>query len=470
MKGILDSAEPIIASMPRRMAVDALEKMDRTGCLALEAVGPLLARAHLRPQDQGLLWELVHGVTRHRDTIDRILVAFSRLNLEKVQPRVLAALRIGVYQIVWLDRIPWPAAVYESVEIVKASFKGWVTKFANGCLRSAARAVELKVGGLLPPEDRVRAVPIGGRRFCIFATPFLPDPAEEPAASLAARYGHPRWLVERWLGIYGEEETEEILRAGNETPSLWLRPSPGRFADLRRELSKRSIAHEAVEEPWPAIRLTLPPGPVGDLPGFARGWFTVQDRTAMAAAVLLAPQPGERILDLCAAPGGKTTHLAELGGPEAEIVAVDRDPERLRKVTETRDRLGLGNIRVVAADGRLPETDLGGPFDAVLLDAPCSNTGVLSKRVEVRHRVDPAAVAGLAAVQRELLLSAAGRLTAGGRIVYSTCALLPEENREVVESLLAARKELTLAAERETRPRSGYADGGYLALLRREFP
>ena len=450
--------------------MDALEKMDRTGCLALEAVAPLLARTRLRPEDQGLLWELIHGVTRHRDTIDLILTAFSRLNLDKVQPRVLAALRIGVYQIVWLDRIPWPAAVYKSVEIVKASFKGWVVKFANGCLRSAVRAVDLKVGGLLPPEDRMRAVPIGGCRFCLFREPFLPDPDVDLAASLAARHGHPRWLVERWLAIYGGEDTEEILRAGNETPGLWLRPAPGRLGDIRRELGKRSIAHEAVEEPWPAIFLARPPGPVGDLPGFARGWFTVQDRTAMAAAVLLDPRPGERILDLCAAPGGKTTHLAELGGPGTEVVAVDRDPQRLRKVEETRDRLGLRNIRVLAADARLPETDLGGPFDAVLLDAPCSNTGVLSKRVEVRHRVSEEAVAGLAAIQKELLLATASRLGPSGRIVYSTCALLPEENRQVVEHFLGAHPEFVLAAERETRPRPGYADGGYLALLRRKFP
>ncbi len=453
--------------MPRRTAVDALETMHRTSALAAEAVGALLRQRKMSPEDQGLLWEIVHGVTRHRTTIDRILEAFSRLKLDRVQPRVLQALRVAVYQMVWLDRIPAPSAVYESVEIVKRGFPVWVTKFVNGCLRSVVRAIDLKVGGRLPPEDRARAVPVRGLRYCLFTEPFLPDPAVDLPGMLALQFGHPPWLVARWLREYGEAETEELLWAGNEPPSTWLRPAPGRMADLTRALAKRGISHEVVEEPCPALRLPLPPGPVTDLPGYARGWFVVQDRTAMAAAVLLAPRPGERVLDLCAAPGGKTTHLAELGGPEAIVVAVDRDSGRLQRVAETRDRLGLTNIATVVADGLDTSVDLGGPFDAVLVDAPCSNTGVLAKRVEVRHKVEPEAVAGLAEVQRGLLLAAADRLRPGGRIVYSTCSILSEENREVVAALLAARPGFALLGEYECRPRIGYSDGGYAALLRK---
>lgn len=456
----------MMGPMVRHLAVDALERMERSGVLAQDAVGALLARHRLGAEDQALMWELVHGVVRHRDTLDAILAGFSRVVLGKVQLRVLLALRLAVYQMVYLDRIPVSAAVYQSVEVVKARFPDWVVKFANGCLRAISRSLEMKVGGLLPPEDRVRAAPIRGRRWCLFDRAVFPDPEEDPAGSLALRFSHPRWLVERWLAERGEEQAREILRAGNEPPLPWLRPSPGRLPDLCRELAKRSIRHEVEEDPPGAVRLLDPAGPVASLPGYRRGWFVIQDRTAMRAALLLGPRPGERVLDLCAAPGGKATHLAQLAGPEAQVVAVDRDEARLRRVEETRDRLGIPNLAVVCADARDPSVDLGDPFDRVLVDVPCSNTGVLAKRVEARHRTTPERVAALTAVQRDLLVAAARRLAPGGFLVYSTCALLPEENADAVDALLRRDPRLRLVSEAEHLPEAGYRDGGYQALLR----
>jgi len=456
----------MIRLMARTTAVDALEKMHRSGVRARDAVEAALSRRRLSGEDRAFLWELVLGVTRHRITLDRVLAGVSRVKLKKVHPRVLQVLRVGVYQLVYLDRIPDSAAVFESVEIVKRSFPEYLVKFANGCLRSATRAIEIKVGGALAPEDLMRAVPVSGERNCLLRTACFPDPAEDLAGSLAERFGYPHWLVVRLIDLHGEEAAEEILRAGNEPPRLSLHPTPGRLADLTREFGIRGIPHEVFEDPPEAVRLLGGAGPVNELPGYHQGWFTVQDRTAMRAAEALGPEPGERILDLCAAPGGKTVQMAQIAGPTAEVVAVDRDAKRLPLLTQNAGRLRLENVSVVEADLLAERPELGEPFDRVLLDAPCSNTGVLAKRVEARHRLDPDAVAAITVTQRALLEVAAGYVRPGGRLVYSTCALLPEENREAVEPLLSDGR-FVLLEDRETLPAAGRRDGGYFASLDR---
>jgi 16S rRNA (cytosine967-C5)-methyltransferase len=234
-----------------------------------------------------------------------------------------------------------------------------------------------------------------------------------------------------------------------------------------RELGKRRIPHEAPDEPPFPIRLPEAMGAVEELPGFRAGWFVVQDRTAMEAALLLDPQPGERVLDLCAAPGGKASHLAHLVGPEGSVVAVDRDPRRLSLLEQTRDRLSIGNLAIVIANASDPELELGELYDRVLADVPCSNTGVLAKRVEARHRVTPESIRSLAGLQLRILATACRHVRPGGAVVYSTCALQVEENREVVGRGLAADESLALEEDREILPRAGYADGGYAARLRK---
>jgi 16S rRNA (cytosine967-C5)-methyltransferase len=204
---------------------------------------------------------------------------------------------------------------------------------------------------------------------------------------------------------------------------------------------------------------------ITDLPGFKQGWFTIQDESAMAAARLLNPAPGTRVWDMCAAPGGKTTHLAEIMQNQGTLLASDIEFRRIMNVEQTRDRLGLNMIstRTIAPDGRnLPD----GPFDAILVDAPCSNSGVLGKRPEARHRVTAENVTELAELQARLLRSGLDRLAPGGRLVYSTCSIEPEENHAVVQSVLADRSDVELREEQEHIPGEP-ADGGYQALLTR---
>ncbi len=453
--------------MVRSLAVDALYRMKKTRCLAQDAISFLIRGKRLKALDRSFLWEVVLGVTRHRETLDRILQAFSRVKLATIHPRAIEAIRLGIYQMVYLDRVPHHAAVYEAVEAVKDQSPGWTVRFANGCLRNLSRSIELKVGGLISAEDIMRAVPIRGRRYCLFAESLFPDPQEDLTSSLALRHSHPAFLVERWLSAYGESETVELLWAGNEPPALWLRPAPGKLKPLCRELTNRQIRHEMEETPPKAVRLLQPIGQVHELPGYHQGWFVVQDRAAMRAAPFLDPQPGDRILDLCAAPGGKTAHLALLAGPTARITAVDRDEERLKRIAETTARLEIENVELVIGDARSAELDLGGLFDRVLVDVPCSNTGVLGRRVEARHRVSAKQIESLCATQSEILAQAADRVKPGGVLVYSTCALLPEENRDGIDRFLENRKDFRLRDELLTFPAGGYTDGSYLARLQR---
>lgn len=453
--------------MVRSAAVDALYRMKKTRCLAQDAINFLLRGRNLPVQDRAFLWEGVLGVTRHRDTLDRILMAFSKMKLDRIHPYAIEAVRLGIYEMVYLDRVPHRAAVNEAVEAVKSKAPAWTVRFANGCLRNISRSIDIKVGGLLTAADTRRAVPIRGQRFCIFNDVLFPDPEEDLVASLSQRHSHPRFLVERWLDEYGEDQTMDLLWAGNEPPSLWLRPAPGRLTALSRELTKRQVRHDVDHEPPAALRMLQPIGQVHELPGYHQGWFTVQDRAAMKAAPFLDPQPGERILDLCAAPGGKTAHLAALAGPTASITAVDRDEGRLRRVRETTSRLKIENVALVVGDARSEDLDLGEPFDRVLVDVPCSNTGVLARRVEARHRVSADSVESIRSLQSEILARAADRVKPGGTLVYSTCALLPEENRGNIDRFLEDRSDFTFDEDRTTFPTGGYSDGGYLARLMR---
>ena len=449
----------------RLHAVNALEQMARTSRYGEEAIADVLGSGPLDPQNRALLFELVQGVTRRRITIDRILTVFSSVKLKKVHVRVLQALRIAVYQLVWLDRVPPSAAVNESVEIVKGRFPGWIVKFANGCLRAISRDIDMKVAGPLDPEDQMRAVPIDKERNCLFETSLFPDPDEDPIGSLSLRHGYSPWLVERWLGEYGEDTTKRILRAGNEPPSIWLRPTPGRLENIRRHFERRRIPFEVVERPPQSVHLVDATGAVENLPGYHRGWFVVQDRVATLAAPFLRPEPGDRVLDLCAAPGGKATHLAELVGPTGSVVALDRDAGRLARLSDTARRLGLSNVAIVAADARDLEVDLGEPFDRVLVDVPCSNTGVLAKRAEARHRIDAAQIEGLNVLQREILRAGIRRMKPGGSLVYSTCSIMPEENRRLAEEV-AAEERVGIEADLLSLPLGGEHDGGYLARIR----
>jgi 16S rRNA (cytosine967-C5)-methyltransferase len=410
--------------------------------------------------DRRLAAEIVFGVVRRQATLDALLAPHVRRGRHQIEGPLWTFMQIGVYQLVFMDGVPPHAALNETVKAARRLGRPRWTGFLNGTLRSAARNLTDELVG----APAAGAVPLTGGRYRLCRQPVFPDPAGDPLGYAAQAFSFPRWLIDRWGKRF---DFAELARLGfwfNEPAKIHLRVNRLRTPRDAVLAALREAGIDAEPGRLPESVLLAGTTRVEQLPGFADGWFTVQDETAMRAARLLAPRSGETVLDLCAAPGTKTTHLAELMENQGRIVATDAQPERLARVEENCRRLGIGIVepRAVRADsGDVPS----GPFDAVLLDVPCSNTGVLGKRPEARWRLRPSDIEELSALQRRLLSVALDRLKPGGRLVYSTCSIEPEENRGVVERVLEERGDAELVEETEHLP-GRLADGGYQALVR----
>ena len=301
-----------------------------------------------------------------------------------------------------------------------------------------------------------------------FRDPLFPDSTLAPAANLGARYAMPEWLTARWLARFGPARTTALLRAQAERPPVALRVRTGTADDLRREL----LAADPAARLGPVdASLLLPGGEGGALVAVERGVAAVQDPTAQRVAPLLAPRSGQRLLDLCAAPGGKALHLADLLDGRGEVVACDVVPKKLAVLADLRRRVPAGvawTSTLVPADGPLPFEPAS--FDGVLVDAPCSNTGVLRRRVEARWRLTPADLTSLATLQRSLLERALPLLRPGGRLVYSTCSLEPEENEDLALGVLPPRTPRSRACPASMWPPTATPTAGSRPCSRRPRP
>jgi len=449
---------------PRAVATFVCHIVNGTDQRARELLEHELTRSSFDRRDRDLTTELVYGTLRRRGTLDQVVGQFVRRPLANVQPRVLEILRLGAYQLLFLDKVPASAAVNEAARIAGRVGSRGTVGFVNGCLRALSRAIVAK--GPTAGEDPRRALPRGDGEFCVLSRAVLPDPERSLASYLAAAWSHPEWLVRRWLGRYGEATTRRLCEQGNAHPGVVLRVNhlrttrDGLAAELRRTGR------------WPTPvgpdHLMLDrAGDLGDLRAVADGLCTVQGVAASMAAVWLAPRPGERVLDVCAAPGSKACQLAELAGGQATVVALDVSQRRIRQVAENGRRLGARTLLPVVGDGCACERLFAEPFDAVLVDVPCSNTGVLARRVECRWRLSPERIAEVAALQRRLLAAAAPVVRPGGRLVYSTCSLEPDENEQAVESFCRDHPQFQVAQAENILPPDTGDDGGYLALMRR---
>ncbi|MCI0460412.1 MAG: 16S rRNA (cytosine(967)-C(5))-methyltransferase RsmB [Gemmataceae bacterium] len=447
----------------RTLALEVLLACRQQDAFIQEVLDQHLGRTPLSAADRRLATQLAYGVLRRRGTLDALLLPLIQREPHKVEPWLWDTLHLGALQLTLLTHIPPHAAIHETVELAAQFDRPGAKGFLNGVLRSLLRLLTDERTDS-PAAD---ALPLEGGTYRRLVRPALPEPGEHPVEYLSAGFALPRWLVQRWLKRFGRDE---CLRLG-----FWFAgPAPIRLrcntlrADrekLLAELAGAEIRAEAGTHPQ-AIRL-LDPVPIRQLPGYEQGWFTVQDESAMRVGSALAPMPGSRVLDLCAAPGGKTTHLAELMRNEGRIIACDIDDDRLKTVTELCQRLGVGIVETVRLHAERNEEPPAGPFDSILVDVPCSNTGVLGRRPEVRWRLRPEDLRHLVALQTGLLTQAAERVRPGGVIVYSTCSVEPEENRQVVETVLQARPDLELEADEEQVP-GRPADGGYWARLKRK--
>lgn len=409
----------------------------------------------LGTEEKAFARELALGSVRRLRFLEWVVESWLDRGLPP-DPEAHAALVLGAYQLLF-TRVPEHAAVAESVSLVSERMR----PVANAVLRRVAEAVVDEVD----PDSWSDTVEVGEGRVFVCRRP-LP---EEPLERLSLLTSLPRGLLRSWTETVGGVRARERALDSLEVPGLHLRPA-GRYLEGARTGLQRALADRGTVTAFdPGSGGYGQPGTLRVLGGrspfatglFTDGGFVVQDPTALRAVDALEAQPGETVLDLCAAPGTKTARLAEQVGSQGRVFAFDSDRKRAMKIDETKERLGLDAIERLSG---WPRKELG---DRALVDVPCSNTGVLARRVEVRHRLDPRSIVSLVEIQQDLLSRAVDSVRRGGRIVYSTCSLEVEENRSVVDAVLAARQDLRLIRDEVVEPRQPLRDGGYHAVLER---
>ena len=441
----------------RDLSADLLLRLEQGGGRIRDALDRVRGRLP-DPRERGLLTELSYGVVRRRGTLDALLGAFCKRPVARLNAAVHTALRLGLYQIVLLDRIPSHAAVDHAV--------GWATRhagpkragFVNGVLRTLLRHLEGPAAGKDNPR---RDVPREDGSAVRFERNVFPDPATNLPGNFAARYGMPQWLVERWLAQWGEVRCRALLRAGLARPPMTLR-ARGERAALEALLTERGVPFAVGPGPQ-AVRVE--DGEAARKLVVETAVAAVQDASSQRVAPLLDIHPGARVLDLCAAPGGKTLHLADLLGT-GTITACDIEPRKIEQLEGLRPQMGEVQYEVVALDPDAPLPFGPASFDAILVDAPCTNTGVLRRRVEARWRLKAGDIGALGALQGALLDRCVEVLAPGGRLVYSTCSLEPEEDEDVVTAFLERHPTFSAGPAKRTWPTSE-TDGGFVALLLR---
>jgi len=411
-------------TVARLVAARVLDRVESARAYADLALHGALRDERLSVRDRAFATELVYGTLRWRGRLDFALRACCDRPLEQLEPAVLTLLRLGAYQLLFLHSVPARAAVDESVRCAQAM--GWdrASGLVNAVLRRLARGAN---------ELAFPALEI------------------DPLAHLVHALSLPEWIARRWLDALGPSEAAALARAANETPPLTARANP--LATTReallRELAPRWPDAKLAEHAPLALSLGHGVDPGSD-PAFREGRFTIQDEASQLVALLLDPQPGERVLDLCAAPGAKATAIAECVGASGLVLACDRNQRRLELVGRAVRRLALSNVQLVHADGTQPLGELPGrPFARALVDAPCSGLGTLRRNPDARWRVRAEDPIALARTQQLLIENAAHELMPGGVLVYSTCTLLPEENEAVVAAFLAQHPEYSISARSE---------------------
>jgi 16S rRNA (cytosine967-C5)-methyltransferase len=449
---------------PRQIAAQILQRRWTRDEFTEDLLESAFAQTRLSTADRGLCQEIVYGVVRWQATLDWLIARKTDGREQKSALQNL--LRLGLYQIFWLDRIPDHAAVHETVELAKQNGLGTQAGFVNAVLR-----------GYLREQDETKKLL-----------------AELKTTQPALGWSHPEWLVSRWQKRWGIEKTASLLEWNNTPPKTFARVNtlkfrrgefhepqtseiklgarvtrPSEFKDAGDLLTRwrdENVEYDFVRRDWLKENLVFElksHPPLNSLASFRDGWFYIQDPGTLLAVCRLGPQPGETILDLCAAPGGKTTFIAQLMNNQGRIAAHDISEERMKLIQENCLRLGVTCVETV-----LPSTldsRLSTSFDRILVDAPCSNTGVMRRRVDLRWRIQLKEIGRLHDTQLDLLKRASARLKPGGILVYSTCSLEPEENGEVVKQFLSEHANFKLESERELLPFVDNVDGAYVARM-----
>lgn len=420
----------------RGIAVKILTRVERTDAYLDKLLDIELETGDLNPPDKRLLNELVHGVLRNQSKLDWVLTGFYHGQYSKVAPNVRSALRVALYQILFLTRIPHHAAVNEAVEFVKKYRGQRLADTMNGLLRNIARNVE-----------NIR----------------YPLATNDELQYLSVVHSHPTWIIKRWHARYGFEETESLCKANNMRPFLTLRPNPLHidYKEFVDELVEVGIDYRRCFYMRDYVTVRNLPN-IRHSRLFTEGLFTIQDESAGLVGDLLAPQPGETIIDLCSAPGGKALHAAEHMQNKGRIIAVDKYDVRLNLIQQAAERNGVSIIEIQEGDATEIVME---PADKVLVDAPCSGLGTLSKKPDIKWKREMEDIQKLMVTQRAILENAARLVRPGGVLVYSTCTIEPEENQLLIRDFLSRHPEFTLENAAQYLPPRVVDEEGFLATF-----
>lgn len=431
----------------RKLAVEVLTKVEVDKAYANLALSSAFRRQTLAERDRAFVTALVQGVLRHREELDEQIARCSSQPLNKMVPPVRNLLRVAIFQLRFMQDIPPRAVLDSAADLGRLIGHKGIPGFINGVLRGYLR---------LPEGDGAKGAA---------------EAETTSAAALARRYSLPVWLVERWLAQRGEEETLKLLAWSQSIPPLTIRAcTSGITIEALEKLmadhgikTRRGILVESclIIEDRGKYK-----GPIAKIPGYSEGLFVVQDEPAAFASQAVAPLPGETVVDLCAAPGGKAVHMAELMEGKGRVIAVDLHERRLNLLKQTRQRVGLTNIETCAADGTT--FDPGVRVDRVLIDAPCTGTGVINRRADLRFRKEEPDIGALVGLQRRLLEHGAGMLKEGGVLVYSTCSLEKQENEDNILWFLGKHNEFALISLLPCAGRA-FAESGAAGQLERGY-
>ena len=444
--------KPTLYAGPRGTAVKILNRVERTDSYLDKLLDAEFKSKDVADIDKSLLAEIVHGVLRWQGRLDWVLNGFTHGNYSKSEVNVRNALRVALYQILFLNHVPQYAAVYEAVEFIKRIRGEKFAGFVNAVLRNILRTLD-------------------GIHY--------PNPDEDLVQYLAVYYSHPAWIVKRWLSRFGREELEKFLIANNEIPGLTLRINKLKInaSEFLSLLDKQSIPYQGSSFIDYFIKVKSLSG-ISQMNIFQSGYFTIQDESAALPVLLLDPRPGERVIDMCAAPGGKTTFIAELMQNQGEILSVDKYESKLNMIKMSCERLGIQNVKLLISDATQLDSSLA---DKVLVDAPCSGLGTLRKKPDIKWKREMEDILRLAKQQMNLLENGARLVKPGGVLVYSTCTTEPEENCLLVKSFLAQHPEFSIDDASkfvnksvvtedgfiETFPHRHHIDGSFSARLKK---
>ena len=394
----------------RFVALQVLEKCRRAGAWSDAVLGSVMDANGLLGRDRSFCAALCYGVLQNRMLLDHLIEGCSLLPFGKIEPKVLDLLRLSAYQILFMDRVPNAAAVDSAVQLSKRLRYARASGFVNAVLRHMAAGQ-------------------------------LALPAEQTAEALSLRWSHPLWLTERFISLLGQDEAARLLECDNAPVPITVQTNTLRTDTETLLSSLLAKGLSAQRHPWLPDCIQISGGSVQALPEFQNGEFYVQDAAAKLAVTVAGPQKGQRILDVCAAPGGKTFAAAILSGG-AEIIACDLHENKLKRIAEGAKRLGLEKITLRAMDARAFQPEYREQFDLVIADVPCSGLGVIRKKPDVRYK-SPDTLSGLPKIQSEILKTVSAYVKPGGTLLYSTCTVLPEENSDVCTAFLDGNADFT---------------------------